>query len=292
MRTSLPLNALRAFEASARHLNFTRAALELSVTQAAVSQQVRLLEDQLGTALFKRLPRGLELTDEALVLLPVLSEAFSQIQTVLKRFEGGYFHEVLTIAVVGTFAVGWLLPRLKAFREQHPFIELKILTNNNVVNLASEGLDYAIRFGTGNWAATENRLLFDASHTVLCSADIARRLSTPDALTKEILLRSYRPDEWDQWMIAAGMDPWRAAGAVFDSSRLMAEAAMQGEGVALVPVSMFAREMEAGCLVRPFTTEITLGSYWLTRLKSKRMSAAMQVFEEWLFSQLAERSEE
>lgn len=291
MRTSLPLNALRAFEASARHLNFTRAALELSVTQAAVSQQVRLLEDQLGTALFKRLPRGLELTDEALVLLPVLTEAFSQIQTVLKRFEGGYFHEVLTIAVVGTFAVGWLLPRLKAFREQHPFIELKILTNNNVVNLASEGLDFAIRFGTGTWAATDNRLLFDAPHTVLCSPEIARRLTTPESLTKEILLRSYRPDEWDKWMTAAGLAPWRATGSVFDSSRLMVEAAMQAEGVALVPVSMFARELESGNLVRPFATEITLGSYWLTRLKSKRMSSAMQVFDDWISRELPLLSE-
>lgn len=286
MRTSLPLNALRAFEASARHLNFTRAALELSVTQAAVSQQVRLLEEQLGAVLFKRLPRGLELTDEALVLLPVLTDAFSQIRTVLKRFEGGYFHEVLTIAVVGTFAVGWLLPRLNAFRQQHPFIELKILTNNNVVNLASEGVDFAIRFGTGTWSATDNQLLFNAPHTVLCSPETASRLVTTESLTKEILLRSYRPDEWDKWMTAAGLDPWRPGGAVFDSSRLMVEAAMQSQGVALVPASMFTRELEAGCLVRPFDTEIMLGSYWLTTLKSKRKSSAMQVFQVWLCSQL------
>ncbi|MGK9608362.1 LysR substrate-binding domain-containing protein, partial [Salmonella enterica subsp. enterica] len=83
-----------------------------------------------------------------------------------------------------------------------------------------------------------------------------RRLTTPESLTKEILLRSYRPDEWDKWMTAAGLAPWRATGAVFDSSRLMVEAAMQAEGVALVPVSMFARELESGNLVRPFATEI------------------------------------
>lgn len=120
MRSHLPLNALRAFEASARHLSFTRAGLELSVTQAAVSQQVRMLEARLGTQLFKRLPRGLELTDEAHVLLPVLSDAFSQIETVLKQFEGGHFHEVLTVAAVGTFAVGWLMPRLQSFYTEHP----------------------------------------------------------------------------------------------------------------------------------------------------------------------------
>lgn len=133
MRPYLPLNALRAFESSARHLSFTRAAFELNVTQAAVSQQVRTLEERLGTALFKRLPRGLAMTDEGLALRPVLTDAFDRIEAVLKQFEGGHFHEVLTVGVVGTFAVGWLMPRLKSFRDAHPFVELRLLTNNNLV---------------------------------------------------------------------------------------------------------------------------------------------------------------
>ena len=151
MRPYLPLNALRAFESSARHLSFTRAALELNVTQAAVSQQVRTLEERLGTTLFKRLPRGLAMTDEGLALRPVLTDAFDRIEAVLKQFEGGHFHEVLTVGVVGTFAVGWLMPRLKSFRDAHPFVELRLLTNNNLVDLATEGLDFAIRFGDGTW---------------------------------------------------------------------------------------------------------------------------------------------
>ena len=108
MRSNLPLNALRAFEASARHLSFTRAALELCVTQAAVSQQVRILEDRLNRVLFKRLPRGLEMTDEAQALFAVLTDAFGQIDTIFRQFEGGEYREVLTVAAVGTFAVGWL----------------------------------------------------------------------------------------------------------------------------------------------------------------------------------------
>ena len=139
MRNRLPLNALRVFE-SARHLNFTRAGLELRVTQAAVSQQVRMLEEQLGIQLFRRLPRGLDLTEEGQALLPVLSDAFDRIEAVLQQFEGGHFHEVLTVAVVGTFAVGWLMPRLAAFSTAHPFIDLRVLTHNNLVNLSADGM--------------------------------------------------------------------------------------------------------------------------------------------------------
>jgi LysR family transcriptional regulator of beta-lactamase len=288
IRPRLPLNALRAFEASARHLSFTRAALELHVTQAAVSQQVRMLEEQLGTTLFKRLPRGLGMTDESRALLPVLTDAFGRIEGVLKQFEGGHFHEVLTIGVVGTFAVGWLLPRLKSFRERHPFVELRMLTHNNLVDLAAEGLDFAIRFGDGTWPATHNVMLLDAPLRALCAPDIARRLSAPQDLAKETLLRSYRTDEWIGWFSAAGLEPWPVNGPVFDSSRLMVEAAVQGAGIALAPPLMFTRELHAELLVSPFDTEVRTGSYWLTWLKSKRMSAATELFRTWILAEAAD----
>ncbi|QCP52842.1 LysR family transcriptional regulator [Trinickia violacea] len=285
MRPRLPLNALRAFESSARHLSFTRAALELNVTQAAVSQQVRSLEDRLGATLFKRLPRGLAITDEGRALLPVLTDAFGRIENVLKQFEGGHFHEVLTVGVVGTFAVGWLMPRLKRFREQHPFVELRLLTNNNLVDLAAEGLDVAIRFGDGVWPATHNVLLLDAPLNVLCTPRIAKRLAVPSDLAREILLRSYRADEWDKWFEAAGLEPWPVNGPVFDSSRLMVEAAVQSAGIALAPPRMFVRELQTGLLACPFDTEVKTGSYWLTWLKSRRMSPAMQVFRNWILDE-------
>jgi LysR family transcriptional regulator, regulator of gene expression of beta-lactamase len=291
MRPHLPLNALRAFEASARHLSFTRAALELNVTQAAVSQQVRALEERLGVPLFRRLPRGLGVTDEGRALLPVLSDAFGRIEAVLKQFEGGHFHEVLTVGVVGTFAVGWLMPRLKDFRQTHPFVELRLLTHNNLVDPASEGLDYAIRFGAGTWPATHNARLLAAPLAVLCAPDIARRLKTPADLAREVLLRSYRADDWTDWFAAAGLQPWTMNGPVFDSSRLMVEAAVQGAGVALAPPSMFVRDMQAGLLVRAFDIDVTTGSYWLTWLKSRRRSPGMRLFQEWLLTQ-AEQAEQ
>ncbi|EKS70081.1 MULTISPECIES: LysR family transcriptional regulator [Caballeronia] len=288
MRPHLPLNALRAFEASARHLSFTRAAQELNVTQAAVSQQVRALEERLGTPLFRRLPRGLSVTDEGRALLPVLSDAFGRIEAVLKQFEGGHFHEVLTVGVVGTFAVGWLMPRMKAFRETHPFVELRLFTHNNLVDPASEGLDFAIRFGAGVWPATHNALLLDAPLAALCAPDIARRLYTPSDLVNEVLLRSYRADDWSDWFDAAGLDAWTMNGPVFDSSRLMVEAAVQGAGVALAPPRMFVRELQAGLLVRPFDVEVRTGSYWLTWLKSRRLSHGMKLFRDWIVREAAE----
>jgi LysR family transcriptional regulator of beta-lactamase len=282
LRPHLPLKALRAFESSARHLSFTRAAAELNVTQAAVSQQVRMLEDRLGVELFKRLARGLGLTDEGRALLPVLSDAFARIEGVMKQFEGGRYREILTVGVVGTFAVGWLMPRLKGFREVHPFVELRLLTNNNLVDLAAEGLDFAIRFGEGGWPGNDSAPLLDAPLTALCGPAIAERVRVPADLGRETLLRSYRADEWSNWLAAAGVAPWTLNGPVFDSSRLMVEAAVQGAGVALAPPCMFASELRRGMLIRPFATEIRAGSYWLTWLKSRRMSPAMGVFRDWI----------
>ncbi len=205
LRPHLPLNALRAFEASARHLSFTRAAIELCVTQAAVSHQVKSLEAQLNVTLFKRLPRGLMLTSEGETLLPVLRECFDRIAQTLGRFEGGHYREVLTVGAVGTFAVGWLLPRLEDFQARHPYVDLRLSTNNNRVDVAAEGLDYAIRFGTGAWHGIEALALLQAPLSVLCVPELARQLHSPADLLGQTLLRSYRTDEWPQWFQAAGL---------------------------------------------------------------------------------------
>jgi LysR family transcriptional regulator of beta-lactamase len=249
-----------------------------------------MLEERLGTILFKRLARGLSLTDEGLALLPVLSGAFGRIEAVLKQFDGGHFREVLTVGVVGTFALGWLMPRLKLFQEVHPIVELRLFTNNNRVDLAAEGLDFAIRFGDGKWPSTQNAMLLEAPLSVLCSPDIALRLEVPGDLLNETLLRSYRIDEWNNWFAAAGVEPWMLNGPVFDSSRLMVEAAAQGAGVALAPPAMFMQELESGLLARPFELEINMGGYWLTWLKSRQMSLAMQLFRDWIAEQVDKTS--
>ncbi|AMS22283.1 LysR family transcriptional regulator [Pseudomonas synxantha] len=284
LRSHLPLNALRAFEASARHLSFTRAAIELCVTQAAVSHQVKSLEAQLNVTLFKRLPRGLMLTSEAETLLPVLRDAFDRIALTLGQFEGGHYREVLTVGAVGTFAVGWLLPRLADFHSRYPFIDLRLSTHNNRVDVAAEGLDYAIRFGAGAWHGTDACPLLEAPLTVLCVPQIAEQLHSPADVLKHTLLRSYRADEWSLWFQAAGLptDTRVPRGIVFDSSLAMMEAALQGSGVALAPALMFSRQLESDVFRQPFQVGITTGSYWLTRLQSRNETPAMLAFKGWL----------
>lgn len=180
VRRYLPLNPLRAFEAAARHLSFTRAAIELNVTHAAVSQQVRALEEQLGCVLFTRVSRGLVLTHEGEGLLPVLNEAFDRIADTLECFSHGQFRERVKVGAVGTFAAGWLLPRLAGFYDSHPHIDLHISTHNNHVDPAAEGHDYTIRFGNGAWHESDAELIFSAPHAPLCSPAIAEQLQQPD----------------------------------------------------------------------------------------------------------------
>ncbi|MBN8871702.1 MAG: LysR family transcriptional regulator [Rhodospirillales bacterium] len=286
-RPNLPLNALRAFEASARHLSFTQAGLELCVTQAAISHHVKSLEEILGVQLFRRLPRGLALTDEGLALAPALHDAFRRIGATLDQFQGGHFREVLTVAVVGTFAVGWLLPRLRQFRDAYPFLDLRLLTHNNRVDLAGEGLDCAIRFGDGAWHGTEAVRLTGAPLSPCCIPRLAETLRRPEDLAQVPLLRSYRADEWPRWFAAAGAPCPPIRGIVFDSSLTMAEAAAQGEGVALLPTAMFGRDLGLGRLVQPFATAVDTGSYWLTWLKSQSPTPAMDAFRTWLLAALA-----
>jgi LysR family transcriptional regulator of beta-lactamase len=286
-RAQLPLNALRAFEAAARHLNFTRAGIELCVSQGAVSHQVAELEKRLGTRLFHRLPRGLALTDEGHALVPVVSEAFDRVAATLDQYADGRFRETLKVGVVGTFATGWLLPRLDAFARAHPSIDLRIATNNNRVDLAGEGLDYAIRFGDGAWHGTNAEPLLAAPMAPICAPVVAARLRAPADLVSERLLRSYRADEWALWFDAAGVAVPLLRGPVFDSSALMAAAAAAGQGVALAPPSMFTRELAAELLVQPFAIAVDTGRYWLTRLMSRAETEAMQRFRDWLRAEVA-----
>ena len=285
-RAQLPLNALRAFEAAARHLNFTRAAIELCVSQGAVSHQVAQLERRLGTRLFHRLPRGLALTDEGRVLVPVLAEMFNRIAATLDQYGEGRFRESLNVGVVGTFATGWLLPRLDAFAAAHPSIDLRISTNNNRVDLAAEALDFAIRFGDGAWHGTHAEPLLATPMTPVCAPAIAARLKSPADLVHERLLRSYRSDEWDLWFEAAGVPAPSLRGPIFDSSALMASAAAAGLGVALAPSAMFTRELASELLVQPFAVEVDVGRYWLTRLISRSERATMRIFRDWLLGEI------
>ena len=292
-RAPVPLNALRAFEASARHLSFTRAADELHVTQAAVSHQIKALEARLGVMLFRRSNRGLLLTDEGMALAPTLVESFGAIDRLFDRFQTGGVQEVLTVSAIGTFAVGALIERLPAFRAACPGIDLRLMTNNNQVDLVAEGLDCAIRFGDGAWHGVEADAICPAPLTPLCSPGVARKLRGPADLLRMPLLRSYRAQDWPAWFAEAGLEVGAVRGPLFDSSLVMVQAAMLGEGVALAPAAMFRREIDSGRIVRPFAIDAAIDGYWLTRLKSRPISRATELFRRWLLDSFAaERGEQ
>lgn len=282
----LPLNALRMFDAAARHLSLTRAAQELHVTQAAVSQHIRNLEERLGKPLFRRLPRGLALTDEGQALWPVVAQSFERIEQSLQQVAEPRPREILTVGVVGTFAIGWLIPRLSQFQQLHPYIDLRLLTNNNRVDLAGEGLDAAVRFGDGAWHGTHAQMLLRAPLSPMCIPMLAQQLREPADLARQTLLRSYRTQEWEGWFTGLDQAAPLARGAMFDSSLTLAEAAAQGAGVALLPARMFEHMLQQGRLVRPFAHEVDTGAYWLTYLKSRQASSALQTFRQWLMTQL------
>lgn len=260
-RSYLPLNSLRAFEAAARHLSFTHAAIELNVTHSAISQHVKALEQHLNCQLFVRVSRGLMLTTEGENLLPVLNDSFDRIAGMLDRFASHRAQEKLKVGVVGTFATGVLFSQLADFRRCYPHIDLHLSTHNNRVDPAAEGLDYTIRYGGGAWHGTEAQFLCSAPLSPLCSPDIALGLQSPADILKFTLLRSYRRDEWSAWMQAAGEHPPSPTHRVmvFDSSVTMLEAAQAGVGIAIAPVDMFTHLLNSERIVQPFATRIDLG---------------------------------
>ncbi len=221
-------------------------------------------------------------------MAPTLWEAFGAIDRLFEQFEAGGVCEVLTVSAVGTFVVGALLDRLAGFRAAHALIDLRLLTNNNKVDLVAEGLDYAIRFGDGAWQGAEAELICRAPLAPLCSPALADQLAEPADLLRAPLLRSYRPQDWPAWFKAAGLDAINVRGPLFDSSLIMVQAAMRGEGVALAPATLFRRELESGQLFMPFAIEADVGGYFLTRLKSRQPTAGMTAFRAWLMDSFME----
>ncbi len=278
----LPLNALRAFEAAARLGSLTKAGMELHVGQTAISHQIKLLEKDLGFSLFERLPRGIALTEEAQALLPVLTDALRRVSEKLHQMRAGGTAEMITIGVLGSFALGWLLPRLREFAQLHPNIDVRIKTNNSRADTLLDGLDLFIRFGDGAWHGTEAIALTQAPLTPVCSPRSADLIREPADLLAHHLLRSYRQDEWPLWFRAAGLTPPVARGWIFDNSLALVDAAAQDLGVALVPAAMFTRDIATGRIVQPFDLGVLTGTYWLTRLKSRTETNAMAAFKTWI----------
>jgi len=259
------LSALRLFEAAARHLSFTRAAQELNVTQAAVSHQMRALEEQLGIKLFRRSTRRLSLTREGQRLQPAASEAFRILGRALVEIGRG--EQLLSITTTPSFGARWLAPRLGRFAERHPEIDLSIRHTQTVLDLAREGLDLAIRWGKGRWPGVESELIGPASRIVVATPAYVRRLTLkePRDIERAGLLHDETREDWTEWLLVAGLDPAIARrGIVFDDENALMQAALNGQGLALAPRSIAADDLKAGRLVSPFDLALAEGyGYYL-----------------------------
>ena len=283
-----PLNALRAFEAAARLSSATKAAEELHVTQAAVSHQIRLLEDSLGVELFRRLPRGLMLTDEGQLLLQPLSEAFDQIAGAVERIRGRAASGVLSVTAPPSFAGGWLVPRLIRFQALHPEIEVHIHSSPRLVDLAREPIDIGIRYGRGNWPGVNALRLMDEDIFPVCAPgmlEAERPLRRPSDLKHHTLIHNDRfPDDWQRWLSAAGVrgiDPFR--GPTFDTTSLTHEAAATGLGIAIGRTRLTHRELESGRLIAPFSINLPEEyAYYICSAPNRHDQPKARAFCQWI----------
>ncbi len=285
-----PLNALRAFECAARHLSFTRAAQELHVTQAAISHQVKALEDHLGFKLFRRLNKSLLLTDAGQAYGPALSEAFGLIQQATRRLVSQEASGPLTVSVVPSFASTWLVPRLGRFRQQHPDIDLLIDPNPAMVDLQRGAVDVAIRYGLGDYPGLSCDWLMSEDLFPVCAPQLLNGgtpLEQPHDLRHFPLLHDDDHSYWQTWLKAAGVSNVDALrGTVFTDSGMLLQAAMAGQGVAIARSVLVADALDTGALVRPFDLSMTTRlAYFLLTLPERYEQPKLQRFRDWLIGE-------
>ena len=259
MTANLPsLNGLRAFEAAARHLSFTRAASELNVTQTAISHQIRRLEEQLGIRLFVRKNRALLLTREAQAYLPAVRAAFEDLRQATARLRRADRDGVLTLSATPSLAAKWLVTRVAAFQDAHPGIEVRISASTHLVDFRREEVDMAIRYGRGSWPGLRADWLMAEEFFPVCSPALLRGekpLRRPADLERHTLLHAtVSREDWQLWLTAAGLPTSLALrrGLSFDQSFMAIQAAIDGLGVALGRTPLVEADIAAGRLVVPF----------------------------------------
>ncbi len=291
-RSLPPLNGLRAFEAAARHMSFTRAAEELSVTQAAVSHQVKALEARLGVQLFRRASRSLILTEDGQRYLPDVRGAFDLIATATTRLRKQDSVGMLTVSVTASFGSKWLVPRLPRFRELQPEIDVRVHAADELVDFSRGSVDMAIRYGRGNWPDLHAMELFNETFFPVCSPQLLagpRPLREPSELRHHTLLHEdLMAIDWAVWLRTAGVqgvDPTR--GPVFSHANMSLQAAADGQGVALGRSPLADDDLAAGRLVRLF--EVSLPGDWAYHIVCPRATAdrpKIVAFRDWLLAEV------
>jgi LysR family glycine cleavage system transcriptional activator len=281
------LNALKAFEAAARHESFTQAARELCVTQGAVSHQVKGLETDLGLRLFQRERQRLVITEAGRAYLEVVRDAFDRIaagtERLLQRQSGG----VLTVSTSPNFAAKWLVHRLGRFAEAHPGIDLRVSASLHHVDFAREDVDLAVRHGDGRWPGLQVTRLCQETLFPVCSPKLARgryALRRPADLRHHVLLHLDDRRDWAKWLDAAAVEGIDLArGPVFNQASMAIDAAVDGQGVALARTALAVWDLLAGRLVRPFQLQLPVAyAYWIVCPKAAGNLPKIVTFRDWL----------
>ncbi|MDC9824775.1 transcriptional regulator GcvA [Devosia sp. ZB163] len=287
-----PLAAIRVFEAAARHLSFTRAAAELGMTQAAVSYQIKVLEERVGAPLFLRRPREVVLTAAGLRLAPEVTRSFEILRGAFEELgerEGG----MLIVNTMHTFASQWLAPRLGVFQMQHPDIAVRLEVMQRLVDFSREEVDIVVRAGKGNWPGLVAIKLIDVRFTPMLSPELAASIGgvhEPADILKLPLLDSKDP-WWITWLTANNLPTdvlERQTLPSMNMQTLDAAAAMAGQGVTLLTPEYFRREVADGRLIQPFDQVIDEGNaYWLAYPESRRNVPKIRAFRDWIVKEAA-----
>jgi LysR family transcriptional regulator, glycine cleavage system transcriptional activator len=292
MRRSLPpLNALRSFDAAARHQSFTRAAEELCVTQGAVSHSVKALETELGLQLFKRERNGLVITDAGRDYLAVVRDVFERLELgtdrVLKRQRSG----TIAVSTSPDFAAKWLIARLGRFAEAHPEIELRLSATMHHVDFAREDVDLAIRHGNGNWLGLDAvNLTAEELFPVFSPSLMTNRggIHEPEDVLRFPLLHLDDRLDWSRWLEAAGApSEGLLHGPIVNHASMLIDAAIDGQGIALARTMLASSDLIAGRLVRLFQAALPLkNNYWIICPKATRSLPKIIAFRDWLLEEV------
>jgi LysR family transcriptional regulator, glycine cleavage system transcriptional activator len=290
-----PLNALRAFEAAARHLSFTRAAEELYVTQAAVSHQVKALEAWLGTPLFRRKNRNLFLTEAGQSYAGPLGQAFDQIDTATIRLGTLDTSGTLTVSVLPSIAAKWLVPRMRGFREKYPDIDVRLSPSTHLTDFSREAVDVVLRYGRGDWAGMRSDQFLTEDIFPVCSPDLldgSHPLRSPADLRHHTLLHDDYFEDWTRWLLAAGItDIDSESGPVYEDSSNLLQAAIAGEGVALGRSALAADDLAAGRLVKVFDISLPVEyAYYVVAPEASADRPKVAAFRDWVIETAANDS--
>jgi len=288
-----PLNALRSFEAAARHLSFTKAAHELHVTPGAVSQQVKALEEYLGLTLFRRLNRALTLTQEAQNCLPALREGFDKLVQATQALTATETQNRLVISAAPSFASKWLVPRLGRFQQDCPDIDVWVSADMELADFDKDGVDVAVRYGAGAYPGLHAERLLTESVFPVCAPTLLtgrKALKKPEDLVHQTLLHDNSPDhdescpDWTMWLKASGASHVNGTrGLRFNQSSLVLEAAISGRGVALAKSTLAEADLAAGRLAKPFDIAFPIEfAYYLVCPPSRLSLPRVQHFMEWV----------